>query len=54
MNTFINGVDEEVAAYIGSPERLMAFAGEGHVRKFRWPACWNPKAGRNFSTRAPR
>ena len=48
MTTFINGVDEEVAAYIGSPEGLMAFAGEGHVSKVSLASVLEPESRQKF------
>lgn len=47
MNILINGADE-VAAYVGSPEGLMAFAGEGHVSKASLASVLEPDSRQKF------
>ena len=48
MNTLINGVDEDVAGYLGSPEGLIAFAGEGRVSKASLASVLEPDSRQKF------
>lgn len=44
----IDVVDADVAAYLGSPDRLMAFAGQGHLSKFTLASLLESDSRRHF------
>jgi hypothetical protein len=62
MDNTIDAADAEVIMYLGSPERLMTFAEQGHLSKFtlasllgsdasHFGSAWTARSSLNFSMR---
>jgi hypothetical protein len=48
MDKVIDVADSEIITYLGSPERLMAFAEEGHLSKFALGSLLEPNSRHQF------
>jgi hypothetical protein len=48
MINMIDGADAEVNTYLGSPDRLMTFAEQGHLSKFMLASLLEPDSRHQF------